>query len=50
MLGDLNENVLSASDKVHLREIVVTFHHRLPATIAPAAGSWVACRLLTASI
>jgi hypothetical protein len=34
MLGDVNENVPSASDKVHLREIVVTFHRRLPATIA----------------
>jgi nucleoside-diphosphate kinase len=34
MLGDVNENVPRASDKVHLREIVVIFYFRLPATIA----------------
>jgi nucleoside-diphosphate kinase len=38
MLGDLNENMPGDSDKVHLREIVVTFHLRLPAAAAWGAG------------
>jgi hypothetical protein len=49
MLGDLNENMPGDSDKVHLREIVVTFHLGLPAAAAWARGS-IACRLPTASI
>jgi nucleoside-diphosphate kinase len=38
MPGDLNENVPGASDRVHLREIVVTFAQRLSPTRACRGG------------